>query len=278
MGLISIAGTFRGVAADSGVALSTGGFPQFVANISALECFDFDEQEWVDWSGQDEEIMAYLVLFGGNGKPTLTAKQLQKALGWSGQSFQELNDTNYEAVPFQFRVEEHEYDNKVTLQVSWIDAYDAVPGRHVQKLGAAEVKKLDKLFAAQLKGFGGTRVASAPATTGAPKLPVESNIAGTEPVEEGTVQAEPEIPTKIKKQKTTKAPDIGEGTCTKSEAWRYTVGLIEDNQPEMPDEERASLFTDAIQKIAPEAKKKSDVTPEQWYNIKEACAIKILKF
>ncbi len=275
MGLISTAGTFRGVATDSGVALSSGGFPQFVANISVREAYDFDEQEWVDWSGQDEEITAYFVLFGGNGKPTLTAKQLQKALGWSGQSFQELNDTNYEEVPFQFRVEENEYNDKVTLQVSWIDAYDAVPGRQVQKLDDAGIKKLDRLFAAQLKGLGGTKVASAPATTGKPTLPVESNAAQTEPE-----QAEPEIPPKTTKGKTKKdaKTTLSAGTCTKSEAWRSLIGLIEDCQSKMPDEQRAGIFTDAIQKIAPEAKSKSEVTPEQWFEIKEECTTTVLKF
>ena len=277
MGLISREGTFRGVATDSGVALSSGGFPQFVANITVTEIYDFDEKEWVDWSGQDEEITAYLVLFGGNGKPTLTAKQLQKALGWSGQSFQELNDANYEAVPFQFRVEENEYNDKVTLQVSWIDAYDAVPGRQVQKLDAADIKKLDKLFATQLKGFGGTKVASAPAT-GKPSVPVESNAAGTDPEE--TVQAEPEIPLKTTKGKTKKDAKtaLPAGTCTKSEAWRSLIGLIEDCQPKMPDEQRAGIFTDAMQKIAPAAKSKAEVTPEQWFEIKEECTTTVLKF
>ncbi len=278
MGLVSNAGTYRGVATDSGVALSSGGFPQFVANISALEIYDFDEQEWVDWSEQDEEITAYLVLFGGNGKPTLTAKQLQKALGWSGQSFQELNDANYEAVPFQFRVEENEYNNKVTLQVSWIDAYDAVPGRQVQKLDAADIKKLDKRFATQLKGFGGTKVASAPAA-GKPSVPVETNAAQTEPEEE-TEQAEPEIPTTTTKGKTKKdvKSTLSAGTCTKSEAWRSLIGLIEDCQPKMPDEQRASIFTDAMQKIAPGVTNKAEVTPEQWFEIKEECTTTVLKF
>ena len=279
MSLISNAGTYRGVATASGVALSTGGFPQFVANISALEAYDFDEKEWVDWCGQDEEITTYQVLFGGNGKPTLSAKQLQKVLGWSGQSFQELNDANYEAVPFQFRVEENEYNGKVTLQVSWIDAYDTVPGRQVQKLNAADVKKLDKLFAKQLKNFGGTKVASAPAA-GKPSVPVESNAAGTDPEEETTQQAEPEIPSKTTKGKTKKdaKTSLPAGTCTKSEAWRSLIGLIEDCQPKMPDEQRAGVFTDAIQKIAPDAKSKAEVTPEQWFEIKEECTETIIKF
>ncbi len=278
MGQISRKGTFRGVAVDSGVALSSGGFPQFVANISALEIYDFDEQEWVDWSEQDEKITAYLVLFGGNGKPTLTAKQLQKALGWSGQSFQELNDANYEAVPFQFRVEENEYKGDIKLQVSWIDAYDALPGRQMQTLDATEIKKLDKLFATQLKGFGGTKVASAP-TTGKPSVPVESNAAGTDPEEE-TGQAESEIPTTTTKGRKGKSVEttLPAGTCTKSEAWRSLIGLIEDCQPKMPDEQRAGIFTDAIQKIAPEAKSKAEVTPEQWFEIKEECTTTVIKF
>ncbi|KKK93011.1 hypothetical protein LCGC14_2697120, partial [marine sediment metagenome] len=40
MGLISREGTFRGVATDSGVGLTTNNFPQFVAQVSALEFYD----------------------------------------------------------------------------------------------------------------------------------------------------------------------------------------------------------------------------------------------
>ncbi len=283
MGLITREGTYRGVATDSGVGLTTNDFPQFVAQISALEFYDFDEKEWLDWSEQDEEISGYFCLFGGNNKPTLSAKQVQKALGWSGQSFSELNDTDYSEVPFQFRVEEHEYNNETKLQVSWIDAYDATPGRQVQKLNADDAKKLDKLFAAQLKNFGGTKVVSAPATAGKPAVPKATNVAQAEPeetTEETTEQGEPEMPkVKIKaKAKKGEVTVLDEGTCTKTEAWRETIGLIEDLKPEMSDEERAGLFTDAIQEIAPKAKKKADVTPEEWFKIKDLCEKKVVGF
>ena len=281
MNQISREGTFRGVALDSGVGLTTNDFPQFIAQISALEFYDFDEKQWLDWSGQDEEMAGYFCLFGSSNKPTLSAKQVQKALGWSGQSFTELNDTDYSEVPFQFRVEEHEYNGDVKLQVSWIDAYDATPGRQAQKLDATDAKKLDKLFAAQLKNFGGTKVVSAPATTGKPAVPAATNVAQAES-EKTAEQSEPEMP-KVKAKAKKKnaaipAPLVEEGTCTKTDAWRETIGLIEDSQPEMSDEERASLFTDAIQEVAPEAKKKADVTPKQWFKIKEVCATKIIGF
>ena len=277
MGQISREGTYRGVASDSGVGLTTNGFPQFVAQISALEFYDFDEKVWLDWSGQDEEISGYFCLFGSSNKPTLSAKQVQKALGWSGQSFSELNEANYEAVPFQFRVEEHEYQGDTTLQVSWIDAYDATPGRQVQKLDADAAKKLDKLFTAQLKAFGGTKVVSAPAVQGKPAVPKTTNVAQTAP-EETAEQSEPEMPKPKAKPKKGVVTVLEEGTCTKTEAWRETIGLIEDLKPEMSDEERASLFTDAIQEVAPKAKKKADVTPEEWFKVKEACAIKVVGF
>lgn len=284
MSLISREGTYRadGIT-DSGISLTTNGFPQFVASIKATQCYDFDEKQWVDWSGEDEETIAYFVLFGGNGKPTLSAKNIQKALGWSGQSFEELNDTDYSEVPFQFRVEEHEYEGNVTLQVNWITEYDAVPGRQVQKLEGDAVKKLDKLFAQQLKNFGGVKIASAPA--GAPEIPAESNVAGTDAIEpetaDETPQAEPEMPaksTKAKPKTAKKTSATSESTATKSEVWRYINELAEDATSKTSLEQRASLFTDAIQKIAPDAKKKSDVTPEQWFLIREECAIKILKF
>ena len=83
MNLIKETGTFRGISVDSGVAESKGGFPQFVINLRATEYFDEQEQQWVDWAEQNEEIIAYMVLFGGDSTATLTAKQIQKVFGWS---------------------------------------------------------------------------------------------------------------------------------------------------------------------------------------------------
>ncbi len=279
MGQISREGTFRGLVLDNAFVESSGGYAQFQISLAALEYFDTEEQEWVDWSGQDEQTLAYLILFGKDvKKPLFHAKQIQKVFGWAGQDFKELNNPAWAQTHIQFRVEENEYNDNVTLQVSWIDEYDAVPGRVVQKADGATIKKLEAKYAIGLKLFGGTKVASAPATTGAPEIPVESNVAQTKPEKE-TVQDEPEIPAKATKPKTKKGTvTTSAGTCTKSEAWRYAIGLIEDNQPEMSNEERASLFTDAIQEVAPEAKTKAEVTSEQWYEIKELCGTKILKF
>ncbi len=267
MGAISREGTFRGVIIDSGVGVSSGGYPQFVANIRATEYFDAQEQEWVDWSEQEEEIMAYLVLFGGNNKPTLSAKQLQKAFGWAGQSFKELNDADYSEVPFQFRIEVNEYQGNVSKQVNWVAEYDAIPGRHVSKLKDTEITKLDKLFAKQLKNFGGVQVASAPEPAGKPNPPETEN----------KIPDAPEIPDKKVANTATDEVDKAQ-KCTKTEAWRYVIELIEKSAPEKTDEERATLFTDAIQRVAPKAKTKKDITPEQWYQIREKCALEIIAF
>ena len=155
MSQINRTGTFRGYAIDSGMGETKNGYPQWVANLQAVELYDEDTQQWVDWSGYEEsEITGYFVLFGGDGNPTLTAKQIQKALGWSGESLQDLN-ADFSEVPVQFRVEESTYQGETRLKVTWIDNADAEPGRSIQKLDNDDVKKLDAKYAAALRKLGG---------------------------------------------------------------------------------------------------------------------------
>ena len=156
MSQIDRTGTFRFQAVDAGLAETKNGFPQWVAQLQAVEFYDEETEQWIDWSGYEErEITYYGVLFGGDGNPTLNAKQLQKALGWSGASFEELEYEHIADVTFQGRVEEHTYDGVTTLRVNWIDHYDAEPGRVLQKLDTDQVKALNARFASKLRDLSG---------------------------------------------------------------------------------------------------------------------------
>jgi len=168
--MINRTGTFRGVAIDSGMGETKNQYPQWIAQLQAAEYYDEDSEQWVDWSEYEEkEITGYFVLFGGDGNPTLTAKQIQKALGWSGESFQDLN-ADFSEVPVQFRVEESTYNNETRLKVTWIDSADAEPGRSIQKLDNDAVKKLDAKYAAKLRKLsGGPTPKSVPAKPPVPK-------------------------------------------------------------------------------------------------------------
>lgn len=148
-------GVFRGQITDRGIAATKNGFPQLVLQLRATEKYNEAEEVWEDWSQYEEvEATAYIVLFGGNGKPTFGVEQAKRALGWNGASFLSLQeDTSVERI--QWRMAENTYEGKTSLQVAAIDAYDAEPGRKVRKLDVADVKKLDARYAAQLKALGG---------------------------------------------------------------------------------------------------------------------------
>ena len=169
MQLIKKTGTYRGYAMDSGVSKTKNGFPQYILACQAVEVWDEDEQAWVDITAtEDVEITAYQCLFGGNGEPTRSCQQVMQIFGWSGKSFSELADLDVSQIAFQFRIEEHEYDGKTSLQVSWIDVSEAIPGRQVRKLDVKEIKDLDAEFSKGLKSLTGTKVQKATPATAKP--------------------------------------------------------------------------------------------------------------
>jgi hypothetical protein len=171
MSQINREGTFRGYAIEKGVAESKGGFPQFVVRFQGREFYDEDTEQWIDWSEYEEnEIVGYFVLFGGNGEPTLTAAQIQKAFGWSGESFSELDEANYSETLVQFRTEYRTYQENTTLQVTWVDEANAEPGRKLRKLEKAEISKIDAKYAAALRKLsGGPKPKSVPSKPPVPK-------------------------------------------------------------------------------------------------------------
>jgi len=99
MSLINRTGTFRGTILDHGVSASKNGFPQWTPKLQATEYYDEETKTWVDWAGVPEnEITGFIILKDGKKKVTLSAQQIVKAIGWSGQSYAELgsmdlNDT-----------------------------------------------------------------------------------------------------------------------------------------------------------------------------------------
>jgi len=149
-------GTFLFNILEACVCATKNGLPQWVASLQAMQAYDDESGQWVDYSGyEDNETTAYLVLFGKDGKSLLNAKQLQKAIGWSGTSFEELDQMDYSGIQVQGRLEEHEYNNNTTVRVQWIDHKDADPTRALQRLNADALKKLNAKFASGMRELGG---------------------------------------------------------------------------------------------------------------------------
>jgi len=263
MSLIDREATFKGNIIDHAVSLTKNEFPQFVCKLVAKEIYDEDDQVWVDWTDVEEnEITAYLVLYGKNGE-TLNCTQVEKATGWDGLSFQQLNDADLSEVTVQFRVEYRTYQNKTTLQVTWFDAADAEPGRAVRKLDASELKSLDAKYKAMLKNNAGKKTApvkaGAKTTVTKPGKVTAKNIKSTAP--KGPVKK------KSSPSPTTAAEiaDLPAGRCTKQECWDTIVELKDKS---VTDEANAKAYLDAILEVSG-SNDQDALTDEQWFQVKE---------
>lgn len=256
MSLINYCGTFRGVLIDWGISQTQNGYPQFQISLVAKEYWDQDEKIWVDWSQYEEnEIIAYLVLVGGEGKPLLNCHQLQKALGWSGESFKELAEGDYGQTIIQFRVEESTYDNVTRKKVVWIDHVDAEPGRTVQKLDVDEVKKLDAMYASALRDLSGGNKPKKPVKK--PEVP-ETTKAITQP-------PLPEIEIKKPKNKlqteVVKLEPPAKKEITKQEAWEAAV---EAKAKTVTDDQLSQIWLETIEELGGE----NNFEPGDWERVK----------
>jgi len=162
---IDVENTFIGYAMQSGVNETRANkFPQFVCKLQAVQAYDPEAQTFVDYTNVPEcEATGYFVLFDKDGKVTLTAKQIKKAYpDWDG-SIKSLNEDDFSAVPVQFRTEENEYKGKKSIQVSWIDNVDAVPGGTVGKMDDAGISAIEAKYANAIRELnGGDKPAAIP--------------------------------------------------------------------------------------------------------------------
>jgi hypothetical protein len=157
MSNISQSGSFRGIVIDRGLSESSGGFLQLILTLQATERYDEDNQVWTPFNYEDCEAQAYLNLITSKDKENpVNCRQIMRAFGWDGMSWAALNDTeNGLAKQIQWRMGMETYNDMERCRVQGIDAYDAAPGRKVEKLDAAKVRALDAKYAGILKKLGG---------------------------------------------------------------------------------------------------------------------------
>lgn len=147
MSQIDRVGTFIALVTESAYGTTAKDLPQWVARFLAekkyvvdkaeLEHFKLDAPAYVDWNF-DESIVSYLCMFSAEGKPLLNYEQIVKATGWDGTDFQDLATLVGKRV--LIRVEEDNYNGKVSLKVNWVDAADAPPERTLRQLAPDKVK------------------------------------------------------------------------------------------------------------------------------------------
>ena len=252
MSTVDRIGDFRGKGIEFAVAeTKNAGLPQFVVKCQALEMYNEEAEIWEDWSEYGQEIMAYLLLQSGAGKnDPLDLAQVMKVFNWDGKSYLQLDTGAHDDVKFQFRVTENTYEGKTSLQVSWIDEYDAEPGRKVKKMTEADLKALDKKFG---KVVAATKKAKSP-----PKAPAKT---ATTPTKKPVPPA--------------KKTETG---CTKDEAWDYLVSNPELFAKGVTEDTIAESFVDIMDEIAGSAIEEDKITPSQWLDIRDAVAKKHFVF
>lgn len=191
MSLIKEVATYRGVVVDKAVSATKNGYPQLVMSLQAVELYDPDVDEWIELAEDDgNEITAFLVLFGKNGEATLSAKQVMKVTGWDGNSLQELDELEV-GDPIQFRTKENTYEGNTSIQVAWIDVYDAEPGSTIRRLDKDELKKLDAKYSTGLRKLGGgPKPKSVPKTPAKEKTPPKKKVPSKKAEEEKPLDIE----------------------------------------------------------------------------------------
>lgn len=256
MSLINAEGDYRGKIVDGGFSESSGGFPQEVLAVTAVEVYDSDNEQWLPADQENNEITSYTILYDGKDKKTLGCKQLQKITGWDGASFKVLSEMNLADVPIQFRVEPRTYKDNTTLQVTWISEYDAAPGRTVQKLDKEGVAGLQARYAGILAANKGPVTAvSAPKTKTAPA--VAKTVAQKPPARPQVSKPRPSAP---------KAKSVASGgRCTADEAWDACALLKRDD---ITEERLGEIWLVKIDEVT-KGKAEDKITTSDWFKIKE---------
>ena len=282
-------GTFRAEVVENGVGETRkAGYPQFLVNAKLLELWDEEEEIWHPWAEYEQDVDCRLCLFGMVGKKkefgtTLTYDQVCKVFNWDGADLVELA-ADRTGTKFQVRIEDNdpEYADKTPFQVSWVDEYDAVPGRKIKKLDATELKAMNAKYAMILKNKA-KPAAPAKAPAKAPEVPAtpanQAAMTATQATKakkgkKQTEVAKAKIKAPVTPPKSPVLPGVLEGKCTKMEAWGTVVELKNDD---CDDAQLKAAWLAAIAVTAPDVAD-VNITPEQWFTIKDAVLDDVGKF
>lgn len=285
-------GTYRGLPQDWGVSESRGGFPQFTVRLKALEFYDEEAGEYVDWSQYDMTAEGYLVLYTkdaqGQWKELMHAAQLKKVFGWDGLTFESLANGKYGETTVLFRVEAEEFEGKTRLKLQWIDTADASPTKQLPKYDAAKLKVLTaKMGGALSASVAPPTPAKAPTSVkptapkrGPGRPPKSTPAASPAPVSAAGTPAAPSTatpppvspapaPTVPSPAPTTPTP-APVTPATKDSAWAAV-----NEMSGVTDEKLAEIWIAEGAKID---KAESQFTPEDWATLQEAVLKQTSKF
>lgn len=289
---VDTAGVYRAEIAESAVnTTKKSGYPQFVARYTITEKyiedpeglahFELESPGWVDWSAFDEEIVGYSILFkadvnndevmepGENDLPSY--ESLQRALDWDGTSFATLASAVGKKV--LIRVDEDEFEGKVSLRVNWVDHVDSPPRPELRGADKEELASLDKLLKVTRSKSKPAPAKPAPASKpkpgdgGKPKSAPPAKQAKTEKVEEPA--EEESLADSIENEDVESEPESdasGSGlpaSCSQGEAWEFVCDHKGDND----DGTVQDAWLSAVSEIVGEDGDEDDLDETGWASV-----------
>lgn len=265
MSRIEQTGFYRGSIVDHGIAPSKNGAVDFSVSLLAMEKYNFETEEWEDFSKYDDnEITGHNYIYGKKGE-TFVCEKVCKITGWDGSDLQELADADLSACGIQFCVEEDTYEDVTNLKVTRIDEYDARPGSGggVIKGTPDEIKALQAKYKKYMKPKKVTPATAKPKD--APATPKKQSAK-----KDPAPPAPPSTPEPAPMPKSA----IPEGRCSRTEAYD---ACYEAKAPKITDKELNEEWFAAIISVTGSANQ-DNVEPEQWFHIKERVMEKTAQF
>lgn len=123
-------------------------------------------EAWEDWRAYQVEASGDIWIGKTDGKTN--DKQIEaliKHAGWDG-SLAALIDKTFKPTPCSVTVTKDEYKGKVRYRISWLNAFDSVPGGSVSNVDADKVKGLEARFGQTLRALAGNVKRNAPPANG----------------------------------------------------------------------------------------------------------------
>lgn len=293
---IDTPGSYRAIVLESAVGVTKTGKLQWVGKLGATEkwvddkesmdFFGLTEPAWVPWQDNQENIVAFLCLFGANVEQGeacisegpdrndyLNYEQLQKALGWDGQAFDTLQDDSFLGKEVLFRCNDDEYEGKASIKVQWVDEKDAPIQRELKKLDDAKLKSLNGLLKG--KPAAPAKPASKPAAAKpAAGKPGKAAPAATPAAAAPAAKAKPKPPTtKAPAAKAPEpAPEAEENAeasdlpkeCGKDDAWNHLLGVKGDTD----DSTLAEAWMASCGEVT-EGRDEDAFTPKDWAKVRD---------
>lgn len=162
-------GTFRAQITEYGLKEMDSGSVAISLKATLSEMWDGDQ--WVEWLPYGMEAAGDIWVIKKDGKANEKAvESLIRYAGWD-TSFSAITEGSWKPTACQVDIKEEEYQQKKSLRISFLGAYDRTPGA-MGNVDATKAADLDNRFGGTLRALSANAVRNkAPAAGSKPPAP-----------------------------------------------------------------------------------------------------------